>query len=249
MSGHSKWAQIKRQKGVNDARRGQLFTKLGREISVAAREGGPDPDGNFRLRLAMQRARESNMPLDNIERAIKRGAGATDGATFEEMTYEGYGPGGVAVLVRTLTDNKNRTVADIRSIFTRGGGSLGESGSVAWMFKSRGVLQIELENRDADEASLAAIDAGADDVAVDGDQLTVFTEPSDLEKVRHGLEQAGFIPASSEQSMVPMSTLEPDERATEMAIKLIERLEDHDDVQSVYSNLEFSDQVAERFAS
>lgn len=249
MSGHSKWAQIKRQKGVNDARRGQLFTKLGREISVAAREGGPDPDGNFRLRLAMQRARESNMPLENIERAIKRGVGSSEGATFEEMTYEGYGPGGVAVMVRTLTDNRNRTVADIRSIFTRGGGNLAESGSVAWIFRPRGIVQVELGSRDADDVSLAAIDAGADDVALDGDQLTVFTEPGDLETVRQALERAGIAVASSEQSMVPSTTLEPDERAAEMAIRLIERLEDHDDVQSVYSNLELSDQVAERFAS
>src|SRR6059058_3335389 len=180
MSGHSKWSQIKRQKGVADARRGQLFTKLGREITVAAREGGADPDANARLRLAVQKAREANMPMDTIERAIKRGAGGGEGAALDEVTYEGYGPGGAAILVEAMTDNRNRSVAEIRNAFTRGGGSLGESGCVAWLFDPRGVIAVDVNGQDPDETALIAIDAGADDVRVEGSSLEVITAPADF---------------------------------------------------------------------
>src|SRR5579862_5862174 len=175
MSGHSKWSQIKRQKGVNDSRRGQLFTRLGREIAVAAREGGADPLANFRLRLAVQRARDNNMPLDNIERAIKRGTGGGDSGSFDEILYEGYGPGGGAVLVQVMTDNRNRTAGEVRNVFTKNGGNLGESGSVAWQFEDRGVITVALNAHEAEEVELLAIDAGAVEVQVDGDQIEIQT--------------------------------------------------------------------------
>lgn len=249
MSGHSKWAQIKRQKGVNDARRGQLFTKLGREISVAAREGGGDPDGNFRLRLAIQHARENNMPMDNVERAIKRGTGGGEGgANFEEVTYEGYGPGGTALLVRALTDNRNRTASDVRSVFTRGGGNLGESGCVAWIFDARGMISVPVNGKDADELTLQAIDAGADDVVNEEDVLVVYTAPHDLEVVRQALQTKNIAVADAEQTMVPKTTVELDDRTGEQLYRLIERLEDLDDTQSVYSNSILSDAVAEKMA-
>ncbi len=188
MSGHSKWAQIRRSKGVNDARRGQLFTRLGREIVVAVREGGSgDPTANFRLRMAVQRARDANMPLDNIERTIKRAVGGTEGANLEEMTYEGYGPGGTAIMVQTLTENRNRTVADIRNAFNRNGGNLGENGCVDWLFESKGVIEVELKGHDPDELSVEALDLGAIDVepaSADDEILTVYTDPSEVEDVR-----------------------------------------------------------------
>ena len=249
MSGHSKWSQIKRQKGVNDARRGQLFTKLGREISVAAREGGPDPDGNFRLRLAVQHARESNMPIENIDRAIKRGAGGAEGgANFEEITYEGYGPGGTALMVRALTDNRNRTASDVRSVFTRGGGSLGETGCVAWIFDAKGQITVPLDSQDPDEAQLVAIDVGADDVVQDDDMLLVYTEPSNLEQVRRGLEAKGMAVADAEQTLVPKTQVELDDHTAEQVIRLVDRLEELDDVQIVYNNSIISDAVAEKMA-
>lgn len=249
MSGHSKWAQIKRQKGVNDARRGQLFTKLGREISVAAREGGPDPDGNFRLRLAIQHARESNMPMDNIDRAIKRGAGGAEGgASFEEITYEGYGPGGTALMVRALTDNRNRTASDVRSVFTRGGGNLGESGCVAWIFDSRGQITVPLDSKDPDEVQLEAIDAGAEDVVQDEDVLVVYTEPGGLEAVRRALEAKGWPVADAEQTMVPKTQVELDDHTAEQVVRLVDRLEELDDVQAVYANSIIPDAVAEKMA-
>src|SRR5438876_5672057 len=193
MSGHSKWAQIRRAKGVNDARRGQLFTRLGREIVVAVREGGGgDPDANFRLRMAVQRARDANMPLDNIERTIKRASGGIEGNNLEEITYEGYGPGGTAIVVQTLTENRNRTVAEVRNAFNRNAGNLGENGCVDWLFEAKGIIEVELRGHDPDELSLEAIDLGADDVdpVGPGDEvLTINTDPSDMEKVRKGLEE------------------------------------------------------------
>jgi YebC/PmpR family DNA-binding regulatory protein len=249
VSGHSKWSQIKRQKGVNDARRGQLFTKLGREISVAAREGGPDPDGNFRLRLAVQHARESNMPIENIDRAIKRGAGGAEGgANYEEITYEGYGPGGTALMVRALTDNRNRTASDVRSVFTRGGGSLGEAGCVAWIFDAKGQITVPLDSHDPDEAQLVAIDVGADDVVQDEDTLFVYTEPSNLERVRRALEEKGMVVADAEQTLVPKTQVELDDHTAEQVIRLVDRLEELDDVQIVYSNSIIPDEVAEKLA-
>lgn len=242
MSGHSKWATIKRKKGAADARRGQLFTKLAREIQVAAREGGGDPESNFRLRLAVQKARTENMPQDNIQRAIQRGAGTGgDGAHFEEVMYEGYGPSGVAFLVQTLTDNRNRTVSEVRSIFTKAGGSLGESGSVAWMFEPRGLIFIEPKpGDDTDELTLAAIDAGAEDVAMEEDQLEVVTAFQDLKHVQDQLSLQGMHIANAETTMVPKTTMTLEEKGVEQTVRLIEKLEELDDVQTVYTNLDLS---------
>jgi YebC/PmpR family DNA-binding regulatory protein len=243
MAGHSKWAQIKRKKGAADARRGQVFTKLTREITVAAREGGPDPEANFRLRLAIQRARAENMPMENIQRAIQRGTGAAgDGAAYEEVFYEGYGPGGVAFLVQALTDNRNRTVAEVRSIFTRSGGSLGENGSVAWMFEPRGMIIIEPKpGQNPEDIELAAIDAGAEDVTVEEDgQVEVITGFEDLKQVQDTLAAQGFHIASAERTMIPRATITLDDHQMEQALRLIERLEELDDVQAVYTNLDMS---------
>jgi YebC/PmpR family DNA-binding regulatory protein len=249
MSGHSKWAQIKRQKGANDVKRGALFTKLSRELTVAARQGGADPEMNFRLRLVVQKAREANMPADNIERALKRAAGAGDGADLHEITYEGYGPNGVAVLVEALTDNRNRTVAEIRSVFTRGGGSLGESGSVAWQFNSRGTLNVATAGRDPDEITLAAIDAGAEDFTVEDDSVTVLTAPSDLEAVRSALIDAGFEVTSAELTMTPTTPLRLEGGDAEQVLRLLDRLEDLDDVQRVYSNADFAEDVLAAYSA
>ena len=242
MSGHSKWSQIKRQKGVADVKRGQAFTKLGRELTVAAREGGPDPDGNPRLRQAILRAREASMPADTIDRAIKRATGAGDGAALEEIMYEGYGPGGAAMLVEALTDNRNRTVAEIRSAFMRAGGSLGESGSVAWLFEPRGVIAVE-DARDPDELGLLAIDAGAEDVREDDGSVDVLTQPADLETVRAALAEQGDKIVSAETTRVPKTTIALDERNAAATLRLMEKLEDLDDVQRVHSNLEISDEA------
>jgi YebC/PmpR family DNA-binding regulatory protein len=249
LSGHSKWSQIKRQKGAADVKRGQAFTKLGREITVAAREGGPDPDGNPRLRQAIARAREASMPTDTIERAIKRASGGADGATLEENVYEGYGPGGAAILVESLTDNRNRAVAEIRSAFTRAGGSLGESGCVAWLFEQRGVIAVDAQGADADELGLAAIDAGAEDVRVEDGAVEVLTRPTDLDAVRTALEAQGIKVLSAEAALVPKTTLPLDERNAASTLRLMERLEDLDDVQRVYTNLEISEEALRAYES
>jgi YebC/PmpR family DNA-binding regulatory protein len=243
MSGHSKWAQIKRQKAVTDVRKGQLFTKLGREITVATREGGPDPDANYRLRLAIERAREHNMPMDTIERAIKRATGGGEGSALEQVTYEGYGPGGAAILVEVATDNRNRTAAEIRNVFTRGGGSLGEVGSVAWLFDARGIITIEAQNVSPDDVALQAIDAGAIDVKVEDGSVEVYTDPKELAHVRRRLEEQGVPIASAELSMVPRTTIKLDERQSEALVRLLEKLEDLDDVQRVHTNVEFAREV------
>jgi YebC/PmpR family DNA-binding regulatory protein len=251
MSGHSKWAQIKRQKGVNDARRGQLFTRLGRELVVAVREGGgPDPEANFRLRMAVQRARDANMPLDNIERTIKRAAGGGDGASFEEITYEGYAPGGAAIMVQAMTDNRNRTVAEVRNVFNKNGGNMGEAGCVDWIFEQKGVIEVALDGHDPDELALDAIDAGAEDVeeAVDGDEtLIVYTEPSDMDTVRQALEAKKFILTRAESTLVPKTKIDLDEKAALQTLRLMDRLEDLDDVQNVYTNAEIADEYAEKY--
>lgn len=249
MSGHSKWSQIKRQKGATDARRGQLFTKLGREVTVAAREGGPDPDANPRLRMAVQRAREGNMPMDTIDRAIKRGSGSGEGAALEEITYEGYGPGGAAILVEAVTDNRNRTVAEVRNAFTRGGGNLGESGCVAWNFESRGIISLESNGQDPEEVTLHAIDAGADDFSVDANLVEVYTDPGRVESVRSALEQRSLTVSSAEAAMVPKTTLEIDQRDAVAVAKLMERLEDLEDVQRVYTNVELSEEALQALAA
>jgi YebC/PmpR family DNA-binding regulatory protein len=247
MSGHSKWSSIKHQKGVADARRGQLFTKLTREIIVAVRNGGTNPDSNFRLRLAIQKARDSNMPLDNIERAIKRGSGEIEGATFVEMVMEGYGPSGAAILVQALTDNRNRTLQDIRNIFTRGGGNLGENGCVAWLFDSKGMITIESNDMDTEELALQAIDAGAEDVKVQSDHVEIYTAPEEFETVRTTLEQQETPIASAEVCMVAKTTLQLEEKPAIQTLKLLDKLEELDEVQWVCSNVDFSDDVLEKY--
>jgi YebC/PmpR family DNA-binding regulatory protein len=249
MSGHSKWAQIKRQKGANDAKRGQLFTKLGREVTIAARDGGGDPNANFRLRLAVQRARESNMPMENIDRAIKRGTGGGEGSALEEITYEGYGAGGAAIMVQAMTDNRNRAAGDIRSVFSRNGGNLGETGCVAWIFDSKGVITIDPDKNDPDELALMAIDAGADDVKIEDGTLEVYTEPSELDTVRQTLEQSKVNITNAEVSLIPKTKLDADPKTTAQVMRLIERLEELDDVQAVYANVDVSEEALAEYAA
>jgi YebC/PmpR family DNA-binding regulatory protein len=246
MSGHSKWSQIKRQKGVNDAKRGALFTKLTREIITAARQGGGDVDGNYRLRMAVDKARDNSMPMENIKRAIERATGAgADAVQYEEITYEGLGPANVAVIVSVMTDNRNRTAGEIRSIFTKTGGSLTP---VAWQFEQRGLLSIPLKGNDPDEVTLAAIDAGAIDVdAPDGGVLTVVTQPGDLERVRSSLADAGFAASSAEVSMEPTTKVElTEEKDARQVLGFVERLEELEDVQNVYANFDLPDALLEQ---
>jgi YebC/PmpR family DNA-binding regulatory protein len=248
MSGHSKWANIKRQKGVADAKRGQVFTKLAREIIVAVRQGGTNSDSNFQLRLAVQKARDNNMPSDNIERAIKRGSGETGGAALIEVKFEGYGPSGIAVLVETLTDNRNRTVQDVRRLFTRHGGNLGESGCVSWLFENRGVITVESNASEAEGTALRAIDAGAEDVKTENSYLEIYTQPQDLEKVRKVIEQKEHV-VSAEVSLTPKTTVVLDENKAVQALNFLDELEALDDVQRVFSNMDFSDTTLERLRS
>jgi YebC/PmpR family DNA-binding regulatory protein len=243
MSGHSKWSQIKRQKGANDAKRGAVFTKIAREIAIAARSGGPDPDANYRLRLAVDKARSVNMPADNIKRAIERATGGDKAEQFEEIVYEGYGPGGVAILVEAATDNRNRTAADVRAIFTKAGGSLAGSGAVAWQFEQLGVISVPRNGVDADEVALAAIDAGASDVDTEADPIEVTTDAADLELVRKGLESAGVRVESAEITMQAKATVEVEGTQVRQNLRLVDLLEDHDDVQRVTANLEIPDDV------
>jgi YebC/PmpR family DNA-binding regulatory protein len=248
MSGHSKWSQIKRQKGVADSRRGQLFTKLTREIIVAARQGGPSPEANLRLRLAIQKARDNNMPLDNIERSIKRGSGEQDASALTELTFEGYGPKGVAILVEALTDNRIRTLSEVRNIFSRHGGSLGDNGCVAWIFESRGVITVDTTGDNNDEMALLAIDAGAEDVSEQKGYLEIYTTPQNLEKVREIVEQNKPI-VSAEVSLIPQNTVMLDEKGTIQTLKLLDHLEELDDVQGVFSNADFSEEILEKLHS
>ncbi len=250
MSGHSKWSTIKRQKGANDAKRGAIFTKLGKEISVAARAGGPDLDANYRLRLAVDKARTVNMPADNIKRAIERATGGDKAIEYEEIVYEGYGPGGVALLVETATDNKNRTAAEVRSILSKSGGQLAGQGSVAWQFETRGIISVEREGSDPDEIALMAIDAGAVDVDTEADPLEIATESGDLLSVSTALEEAGVKIDSAELTMQAKTPIEIDLDKVRQNLKLIEHLEDSDDVQRVTANFELPDEiVAEAAAS
>lgn len=245
MSGHSKWSTIKRQKGAADAKRGQLFTKLAKEIMVAARDGGGDPDHNFRLRLIVQKCRDNNMPLENIERAIKKATGEGGAAAITEINFEGYGPGGAAILVQVLTDNRNRTLQEMRNIFNRGGGSLGEAGCVSWLFQTRGVITLETGDVDAEEIALMAIDAGAEDVKIEEGYLEVYTDLEKLEAVRQALEQQNIPIASAEISMIPNTTIELKEKEALQNLKLIEKLEDMEEVQQVFSNIDFSEEILE----
>jgi YebC/PmpR family DNA-binding regulatory protein len=250
LAGHSKWAQIKRKKGATDAKRGQLFSKLTRAIIVASRDGGPDPAGNLALQNAIEKAREASMPKENIERAIARGSGAAgDGAAYEAVTYEGYGPAGVAVYVEAVTDNRNRTAADVRSIFTKSDGSLGESGSVAWLFERRGVVLVS-DDADEDELLLAAADGGADDVEREGDSWRVTSAPEALAAVREAITAAGFTVESADLTLVPKTTVElADESAARKLIRLMDALEENDDVQDVYANFDIPERVLEAVAS
>jgi YebC/PmpR family DNA-binding regulatory protein len=253
MSGHSKWHQIRRQKGVNDSKRGQLFTRLGRELVVAVREGGGgDPDANFRLRMAIQRARAANMPTDNIDRTIKRAVGGGEGTSFEEINYEGYAPGGAAVMVQVMTDNRNRTAAEIRNVFGKNGGNLGEVGCVDWIFEQRGVIEVSLEGKDPDELTLAAIDAGAEDVDTPGPDdttLTLYTDSTEVESVRQALEQQGYTIVRAESNLVPKTKIELGKKDALQTLRLLDRIEDLDDVQAVHTNAEILDEYAEKYDS
>jgi len=245
MSGHSKWSQIKRQKGVADQRRGQVFTKIAREIIVAVKEGGPNPENNFRLRLTIQKAKDSNMPTDNIERAIKKASGEAGAAALSEITFEGYGPHGVAVLVDALTDNRNRTVQEVRSTFTRYGGSLATTGSVSWLFDNRGVIVVETDGAQAEELALTAIDAGAEDVKEEKGYLEILTTPQNLETVRKVVEKIKT-PVSAQVMRVAKKTVVLDEDQAIKTLKFLDHLEELDDVQSVCANLDYSEAVLEK---
>jgi YebC/PmpR family DNA-binding regulatory protein len=249
MSGHSKWSSIKHKKGAADAKRGKLFTKLARAITVAARDGGGSPDANPSLALAVQKARDASMPKENIQRAIDRGTGeGADAAAIESATYEGYGPGGAAILVEALTDNRNRTGAEVRHAFEKHGGSLGEPGSVAWQFEKRGVILVDGDRYGEDDV-MPAIDAGAEDVAEDGDLVKVVTAASDLASVREALEEAGVEIQSAEVSMEPKSAVEVGEEQAPALLRLLEALEEHDDVDAVHANFDVPEEVLERAAA
>jgi YebC/PmpR family DNA-binding regulatory protein len=251
MSGHSKWHSIRRQKGAVDAKRGQLFSKLVRAIIVAAREGGPDPAANLALANAIEKARENSMPKDNIERAIARGSGAgPDAAAYEPVTYEGYGPGGVAVFVEALTDNRNRTAADVRHTFTKNNGNLGESGSVAWLFERKGVILVPADSVDEDELMLVAAEGGAEDVVEEGTSYQVTSTPDDLSAVRDALIEAGIGFESAELTMLPKTTIRIEEEGdARKLVRLMEALEENDDVQDVYANFDIPEGVLEAVAS
>jgi len=238
MSGHSKWATIKHKKGAADAKRGQMFTKLIKEISIAARMGGGDPDGNPRLRTAVLKAKAANMPKDNVDRAIKKGTGELEGSTYEELTYEAYAPGGGAMLIEVLTDNKNRAAAEIRNILTRSGANLGSTGSVSYLFKRKGVLSFDGEKYTEDQIMEAAIDAGADDVVNEEGALVVYTDPNDFESVLNAMTAKGFETLGAEISMVPDSYIGIDGEAAGKVQRLIDKLEENEDVQNVYHNVE-----------
>lgn len=246
MSGHSKWANIKHKKGKMDAIRGKITTKIGREITIAARMGGGDPTGNMRLKLALQKAKENNIPKDNIQRAIQKGLGAVDGSNYEELVYEGYGPAGVALIVEVMTDNRNRTAADVRHIFTKNGGNLGESGCVSWMFKRKGIFVVEKTTAVEEEAlMMLALDAGAEDFNSEDEEYEIITAPDDFDAVQQALEGASISTVVAQVRMVPDTTVALDgDDAVKMA-KLLETLEDHDDVQEVYGNFELPEEDEE----
>lgn len=247
MSGHSKWANIKHKKGKADAQRGALFTKIAREIIVAAREGGPDPDANFRLRLAIDKAKANNVPNDNISRAVKRANANEDGSSFATIFYEGYGPAGVAVMVETLTDNKNRTAGDVRHVFSKHGGNLGENGCVGWLFDRKGVVVLEHGvETDIDQLMLAALELGAEDVREEDDAtVEILTAPDAFQAVEEGVRRAGYVSSSAEITMVPQTTVQLGQRDAEKMLKMMDAFEDLDDVQNVYANFDIPDAVME----
>jgi YebC/PmpR family DNA-binding regulatory protein len=250
MSGHSKWSTIKRKKGAIDAKRGKIFTRLIKEITVAARTGGGgDPDGNPRLRSAINAAKAENMPKDNIDRAIKKGTGELEGEVYEEILYEGYGPAGVAVLVECMTDNRNRTVADIRHYFSKSNGNLGESGCVAWMFEKKGLIQVEKEKYSEEELMDLALEAGAEDVVEEDTVFQILTSPEEFSDVRDALEESGVQFFEAAVSMIPSNTIAvTEEKPAISLLKLLENLEDHDDVQNVYSNFDIDDELMEKIS-
>jgi YebC/PmpR family DNA-binding regulatory protein len=245
MSGHSKWSQIKRQKAAGDVKKGQAFTRATREILLAAREGGASPEANFRLRLAIEKARAIGMPKDNIQRAIERASGRAEGQTLEEILYEGYGAGGVSVMVAAITDNRNRTASEVRSVFTKFGAKLGESGSVQWMFEQKGQLDVDTNGKDADELSLRAIDAGAEDVVVNVGTatVTIYTAPGEVEHVKRELERQGERVISAEVSMRPNQTVRVEGPAADKVLRLVDALEELDDVQRVHANFDIPDEI------
>lgn len=251
MAGHSKWAQIKHKKAHADAKKGRLFTKIVKEISVAARLGGGDPDGNPRLRLAIEKAKEVNMPSENIKRAIMKGTGELPGVSYEEYSYEGYGPGGVALLIEVLTDNKNRTVSELRHLMSKYGGSLGEAGCVAWMFEKKGYILVEKGKVDEETLMSVALDSGAEDMKNDPkeDNYEVITRPEDLNTVKAAIESAGIPVSLAEITMLPKSYVPLDEKNSEQMMRLIEALEDHDDVQNVYANFDIAEEVMAKASS
>jgi YebC/PmpR family DNA-binding regulatory protein len=249
MAGHSKWAQIKRKKAVNDKKRGRMFTRLIREITVAAREGGGDPEANPRLRLAIDTAKAANMPLDNIERAILRGTGDLEGVAYEEMTYEGYGPGGVALYLETLTDNLNRTVAEVRHVLEKHGGNLGQSGSVAWQFERRGRMYVDAGQYDEDTVMLAALDAGALDLSREGDEYEITTEVVTFHAVQEGLREQGIEFSEAELAMIPKVMVRVEGADAQKLVKLLELLEDVDDIQNVHTNADIDESVLSEVAT
>jgi len=246
MSGHSKWHNIRLKKERVDQVRGKLFSKLAREISVAAKEGGGDPDGNARLRTAIERGREAGMPSDNIERAIQRGTGQVEGASYETITYEGYAQGGVALMVETLTDNRNRTASEIRNVFTKNGGAMSEAGSVAWMFDRKGLISVDRYKATEDDVLVAALEAGAEDVRSVGDVYEIVTTPEQFYKVRQALEAAKIPVASSDLTMVPKSTVRVEGKEAQQVLRLMEALEEHDDVQQAYANFDIPDEILQQ---
>ena len=243
MSGHSKWHSIKHKKARVDAQRGKIFTRLIKELTVAARMGGGDPDANSRLRTAMAAAKAANMPADNIDRAIKKGTGELPGVTYEEITYEGYGPAGVAIMVDTMTDNKNRTVAEIRYIMGKNNGNLGANGCVAWMFHKKGIITVDAEGVDEDELMEIALEAGAEDIVNDDGVFHVTTDPETFEDVRNAFEEQGLPMANAELSKIPENTVDVSEKDVSKVLRLMDALENHDDVQNVYANFDISEEI------
>lgn len=243
MSGHSKWANIKHKKEKMDAQKGKIFTKLTKDIIMAAKEGGGDPNTNSKLRDAIEKAKANNLPNDNIQRAIKKGTGELGGGNLEEVIYEGYGPGGTAIIVEALTDNKNRTAGEVRHIFDRSGGSLGATGCVSWMFDKVGLITIEKKDEiDEDDLAMLAIDAGANDFSAEDDEFEIITEPSDFQNVKETLEKAGYVLSEAEVTMIPKNTVQLSQSDYEKVEKLIEKLEENDDIQNVYHNVEILDE-------
>ena len=251
MSGHSKWVNIKHRKGKQDALKGAAFTKLGREIIVAAKAGGGNPDANFRLKIAIAKAKAANMPNDNIKRAIEKGAGGGEAANYEELTYEGYGPGGTAVIVKAMTDNRNRTAGEIRHIFSKNGGNMGETGCVSGMFKEKGVLTVEKESTDLslDDLMLLALDAGAEDIREDEDSFEITCPPEDFQAVKEGMEKEGVAFSEAEITMVPDTTVEvTDLEQAKFILRMMDALDEHDDVQNTYTNFDIPEEIADQLA-